>query len=161
MSLWDRILTVWWFIFLVVGLIGVIAPVLPGSILSFLWLMLIHRTASYHISLTRIIIFAALVVIANIIDYYLPLRGTKKYGGTKAWVAWSTAGLIAGLFVFPPFWMIFGPFVGAFLGEYLAARNRKQAFRSAWGAFVGFLLTTGIKLVLGWRMLIYAIQLVR
>ena len=59
-------------------------------------------------------------------------------------------GMIAGLFVFPPFGMIVGPFVGAFIGEYLAVEGSgEKAFKSARGSFVGFLLTTGFKLVVG------------
>ena len=71
-------------------------------------------------------------MIANIVDYYLPIWGTKKYGGTKAGVTGSTIGMIAGLFVLPPVGMIVGPFVGAFIGEYLAAEGTGQkALRSA------------------------------
>lgn len=58
--------------------------------------------------------------------------------------------MIAGLFVFPPFGMIIGPFAGAFIGEYMAAEGTgDKALKSARGSFVGFLLTTGFKLVVG------------
>ena len=120
------------FLCLLVGLIGAVAPMLPGSFLSFVGLLLIHFTGMYQIPTTWLIIFAILVVIANVVDYYLPIWGTKKYGGTKAGVTGSTIGMIAGLFVLPPIGMIVGPFVGAFIGEYLAAEGTGQkALRSA------------------------------
>lgn len=157
----DRILVIWWFLCLVIGLIGAVAPMLPGSILSLLGILLIHWTGTYQIPMTRLVVFAVLVVLANIVDYYLPIWWTKKYGGTKAGVTGSTIGMIAWLFVFPPFGMIVWPFVWAFIGEYLEAEGTGQkALRSARWSFVGFLLTTGFKLVVGWRMLIYAVQLV-
>lgn len=157
----DRILVVAGFLALIIGLIWAIAPLLPGSILSLVGLLLIHFTGTYQIPTTWIVVFVILVVLANIVDYYLPIWWTKKYGGTKAGVTGSTIGMIAGLFVFPPFGMIIGPFAGAFIGEYMAAEGTgDKALKSARGSFVGFLLTTGFKLVVGWRMLIYAVQLV-
>lgn len=157
----DRVLVITWFFALIVWLIGAIAPMMPGSILSLLGLLLIHWTGTYQVPMTWIMIFIVLVVLANIVDYYLPIWWTKKYGGTKAGITGSTIGMIAGLFVFPPFGMIIGPFAGAFIGEYIAVQGTGQkALRSARWSFVGFLLTTGFKLVVGWRMLIYVIQLV-
>lgn len=157
----DRILVILGFLCLIAGLIGAVTPMMPGSILSLVGLLLIHFSGAYQVPTTWIVVFIVLVVLANIVDYYLPIWWTKKYGGTKAGVTGSTIGMIAGLFIFPPFGMIVGPFAGAFIGEYLAAEGTGQkALRSARGAFVGFLLTTGFKLVVGWRMLIYAAQLV-
>ena len=161
MPLLDRILIISGFLCLIAGLIGAIAPMMPGSILSLFGLLLIHWTGTYQVPTTWIVVFIILVVLANIVDYYLPIWWTKKYGGTKAGVTGSTIGMIAGLFVFPPFGMILWPFVGAFIGEYMAAEGTgDKALKSARWSFVGFLLTTGFKLVVGWRMLIYAIQLV-
>ncbi len=161
MPLLDRVLVISGFLCLIAGLIGAIAPMMPWSILSLIGLLLIHRTGVYQIPMTWIIVFVILVVLANIVDYYLPIWWTKKYGGTKAGVTGATMGMIAGLFVFPPFGMIVGPFVGAFIGEYMHVEGTgEKALRSARGSFVGFLLTTGFKLVVGWRMLIYAAQLV-
>lgn len=157
----DRVLVITAFLALLIWLIGAVAPMMPWSILSLLGLLLIHWTVTYQVPTVWIVIFAVLVVLANIVDYYLPIWWTKKYGGTKAGVTGSTIGMIAWLFVFPPFGMIAGPFVGAFVGEYMAAEGTgDKALKSARGSFVGFLLTTGFKLVVGWRMLIYAIQLV-
>lgn len=43
--------------------------------------------------------------------------------------------------------IIFWPFVGALLGEFISGKKDKTAFRAAWGAFLGFLTGTGLKLV--------------
>ena len=157
----DRIFIILWFLSLIIWLIGTIAPLLPWSIISFLWILFIHRTTTFQIPTIRIIIFALLVIISNIIDYYLPIRWTKKYGWTKAWITGSTIWLIWGIFLFPPIWMIIWPFIGAFIGEYLSISwTWEKAFRSARGSFVWFLLTTGFKIILGWRMLAYIIKII-
>ena len=156
----DRVLVISGFLCLILWLIGSVAPLLPGLILSFLWLLLIHRTSTYQIPSSWLIIFGVLVVVANIIDYFLPIRGTKKYGGSKAWTRGSLIGMIAGLFAFPPLGMIIGPFIGAFVGEYLAVDGTgEKALRSARGSFVGFLLTTGYKIILWWWILWYVISI--
>jgi uncharacterized protein YqgC (DUF456 family) len=57
------------------------------------------------------------------------------------------AGLIAGLFFFPPAGLIIGPFVGAFIGELMEGASKGKAFKVALMSFVGFLLTTGMKII--------------
>jgi uncharacterized protein len=50
-------------------------------------------------------------------DYYILVWGTKKYGGTKGGVLGATIGLSIGIFLFPPYGIIIGPFAGAYFGE--------------------------------------------
>lgn len=159
MSFVDRTLISFGFLSLLIGLIGSVAPILPWPALSLIWLLLIQRTTRYQFSRDWIIIFAVLVVISMIIDYFLPIWWTKKYWGTQAGVTGSTLGMIAGIFFLPPFGMIILPFVGAFLWEYMISNSTGQkALRSARWSFVGFLIGTGYKLILcGW-MIVWAAQ---
>ena len=72
---------------------------------------------------------------------------TKKSGGSKAATWGSTIGLIIGLFA-GPLGIIAGPFVGALVGELIHTDwNYSIAFKSAWGAFLGFLCGTGMKMI--------------
>lgn len=161
MPLSDILLLIAGFVALIVGLLGVVLPLLPGSFLSLLGILLIHWTGSFHLPSWWLWLFIWLTMLAQLIDYYLPIWWTKKYGGTKAGITGSTLGMIAGIFVLPPWGMIILPFVGAFLGEYFIAQwTREQALQSARGAFVWFLLTTGFKIILWWWMLLYAIFMV-
>jgi len=76
----------------------------------------------------------------------IPVWGTKKFGGTKYGVWGSTLGLIVGLSL-GPLGIVFGPFFGALIGELIASKNSTVALRSAWGSLVGFILSTGLKLL--------------
>ncbi len=158
MSILDRILIIFWILSLITWLIGSVAPILPWPVLSVIGLLLIQFTTRYQFSWTWIILFSVLVVASMIIDYYLPIWWTQKYGGTQAGVIGSTLGMVSGLFLFPPLGMIVLPFVGAFLWEYLMSKSTGQkALRSARWSFVGFLIGTGYKLILcGW-MIVWAI----
>jgi uncharacterized protein YqgC (DUF456 family) len=54
--------------------------------------------------------------------------------------------MIAGIFLFPPFGMIIGAFVGAVLGELAFSQNRRNALKAGWGVFVGTLFGIAAKL---------------
>jgi len=127
------------------GLVGCFLPVLPGPPLSYAGLILLQVTRYGNYSSTFLIIMAVITVIITVVDYFIPIWGTKKFGGTKSGITGSTIGLIAGLF-FPPVGIIIGPFLGAVIGELMAGRDTDAAIKSGLGSFIGFLLGTGLKL---------------
>jgi len=134
-------------LFLLIGLLGSVLPVLPGPVLSWVGILILHFTEYAEYSATFLLVTAAIMIVISILDYFIPIWGTKKFGGTKAGVTGSTVGLVAGLF-FPPIGLIIGPFAGALIGEIMANRKEfKKAVKSATGSFLGFLLGTGLKLV--------------
>jgi len=134
-------------LFLLIGLLGSVLPVLPGPVLSWVGILILHFTEYAEYSTTFLLVTAAIMIVISILDYFIPIWGTKKFGGTKAGVTGSTVGLVAGLF-FPPIGLIIGPFAGALIGEIMANRKEfKKAVKSATGSFLGFLLGTGLKLV--------------
>ncbi|MCG8411968.1 MAG: DUF456 domain-containing protein [Bacteroidales bacterium] len=133
-------------ILIIVGLIGCILPVIPGPPLSFLGALAIHYTKFVDFTTNFLIVAASAAVLVTILDYIVPIWGTKKFGGTKAGMWGSTIGMIIGIIFFGPFGLILGPFVGAFIGEAVGGANNKSAFRAGLGAFIGFLLGTGLKL---------------
>lgn len=97
---------------------------------------------------------AVAVIVVTVIDYILPIWGTKKFGGTKAGVRGSTLGLIVALFFSPtlgPIGFIVAPFLGALLAEIIAGQSKKIALKSAVGSFIGFVSGTLLKLIVsGW-----------
>ena len=50
------------------------------------------------------------------------------------------------IFFFPPLGLIVGPFLGAVVGELLNGEGTKTALKSGAGSFLGFILTTGLKI---------------
>ncbi|HKK40234.1 MAG TPA: DUF456 domain-containing protein [Cryomorphaceae bacterium] len=142
-------------LFLIIGLLGAILPVLPGPILSWVGILILHFTDYAEYTTTFLVVSALIVIAITVLDYFIPIWGTKKFGGTKAGVTGSTVGLIVGLF-FPPLGLIIGPFAGALIGEILANRKEfKKALKSATGSFLGFLVGTGLKLIYCGVMIYY------
>lgn len=134
-------------ILLVVGLIGAFVPVLPGPPLAWAGLLLSFFSKYNQISIACLIITGAVAIIVTIMDNVFPVLMTKKSGGSKTATTGSTIGLIVGLFL-GPVGIILGPFLGALLGEFIHTHGDMDvSFKSAWGAFLGFLCGTGSKLI--------------
>lgn len=143
----DIVLIVFGIIFLLIGIAGCILPILPGPPISYVGLLLLHFTAKHQFSTQFLIIWAIIAIVVTVLDNIIPVWGTKKYGGSKKAIWGSMIGLVLGLFLFPPVGIIIGPFAGAVIGELIDGKEGNAALRSGFGAFMGFLGGTLLKLV--------------
>ena len=147
----DWLLLVLAIVLLVVGVIGGILPVLPGPPLSFVGMIVLHFSKYKDFSHELLWIFGFIAFGVQILDYIVPVWGTKKFGGSKYGTWGSIIGLIAGLFFVPaigPFGIITilaGPFFGALIGEKIGGQNSDKALKAAIGSFIGFLTGTFLK----------------
>ncbi|MBE9491255.1 MAG: DUF456 domain-containing protein [Bacteroidetes bacterium] len=143
-------------ILLIVGIIGCILPIIPGQAISYFSLLMLQLTKKAPFNENFLVIMALIMVGVTIMDYVVPIYGTKKFGGTKKGLWGSAIGLIFGIIILPfmgivigPFGIlgiILGPFAGAYIGESMAGRDSKTALRAAFGSFIGFLAGTMMKL---------------
>jgi len=140
---------------IIIGLMGCIIPILPGPPISYVGIILLHLSDYGNFSENFLYLFAGITVIVTVLDYIVPVWGTHKFGGSKAGVRGATAGLIIGVFIFPPLGIIIGPFAGAFLAEMMCENNFNKAFRSGLGSLLGFILGTGLKLAASISMTFY------
>jgi len=136
---------------LILGLLGSVVPGLPGPPLSWLGLLLMHLSDKADYSPTLLIGTAAAATVITILDYIVPSWSTKRHGGSKAGVWGCNIGLVISIVGLPfgptgLLGVIFWPFVGALAGEFISGKKSGEAFRAAWGAFLGFLTGTGLKL---------------
>lgn len=131
------------------GIIGTLLPVMPGPVL--IWLgMLVYGllTGFENLSLWFFILqgLAALLVMA--VDYAATAVGTKRFGGSKVSMWGAVVGLFAGIIVLGPIGIVFGPFLGALVGEMLTGLPLEKAMRSSIGALVGLLGGLFVKLAI-------------
>ena len=134
-------------VLLLVGFLGTFVPVLPGAPLAWAGLLAAHFSEYNYISVTCLIITAVVAVFVSIADNIFPVAMTKKFGGSKAATTGATIGLIAGFFI-GPWGIILGPFFGALIGEWINKKGHNEGvFKAASGAFMGFLLGTGLKMI--------------
>lgn len=151
----DYILIGLGILLLVSGILGCVLPLIPGPPLNYLGLLLLHFTERYQFSTQFLLIWAAITVVVYALDYVIPAWGTRKFGGSRRGVWGSVIGLVVGLFFFPPFGIIVGPFAGAVIGELTAGKDSGTALKAGFGSFIGFLLGTLIKLIASGMMTWY------
>ena len=144
----DLLLIILGFILIIVGIIGCIVPGLPGPFSAWLGLLLTVLAKPIPDDWTLIGITFVATMIVSLLDYFIPAIGTKKFGGSKYGIYGSIIGLIIGIFAPIPGGILIGPFVGAFVGEYIKNNDTGKSLKAAFGAFVGFLTSTGMQLIL-------------
>lgn len=142
----ETILIVLGALLIIAGFIGSFLPVLPGPPISYLGLLLLQFTSSAPFSVLFFIVWAVIIIAILVLDNIIPTMGAKKYGGSPFGVWGSIVGLAAGFF-FPPLGIIIGPIAGAFLGELMGGKSSDQAFKAAWGSFLGFMAGTLLKVI--------------
>ncbi len=153
----DYLLIFLGIVMMIAGLLGCMLPVLPGPPLSYIGMLRLHFSEKYQFSSNFLIGWAVVTIIVYLLDYLIPIWGTKRFGGSKRGIWGSIIGLMIGMFVFPPIGIIVGPFAGAVIGELSDGKQSKEAFRSGLGTFIGFLIGTLLKLIASGMMAWYFI----
>ena len=145
------------------GIVGCLLPAIPGPPLSYVSILLLYlfNNQDYEITGKFLVIWIVLVAAVTILDYVAQPYFTKITGGSKLAVRCSIAGLIAGMIFFPPVGIIIGPFIGAFVAEFIINKKPlKNSLAAAGGAFLGFVLGTGLKLAVSGTLLYYTIRFI-
>ena len=153
-------------VLIIIGFVGSILPALPGPPLAYggLLLLLVNETNKTEMgdnSFVWLIILGVITLFITIVDYYMPIWGTKKFGGTKAGSRGSTVGLIIAVILtfftsgFAAILILAGPFVGAYLGEKNSGQSKEGALKSAKGSFLGFIAGTFMKVFTVFLIAIY------
>lgn len=131
---------------LVTGIAGCFLPVLPGTPIAYIGILFLQFTDKVQYSAAQLLIWLLIVIITLVLDYIIPMLGSKYSGGSKWGNRGCLVGTIIGLF-FLPWGIIAGPFLGAVIGELLGQKECSQAIKSGLGSLVGFLLGTALKFV--------------
>ena len=142
----EEIIYILSFLLLVVGLIGSFVPVIPGPLISFIGIVLTFSFTSLPIGSNMMWILGILMAIAMVGDYLVQILGVKKLGGGKKAIRGTIIGSLLGMFV-PPIGILFGALIGAFMGAKMELGSNRQSIKVALGAFIGFLIGTGVKLI--------------
>ena len=110
----EIVLVIGGIVLIVAGFIGSALPIIPGPPLAWAgylflrWTPYIADNKNYNNSLW---IMLFLVILVTVLDYVVPVWGTRRYGGSKAGMWGATIGLVVGLFL-GPLGIIAGPFAG-------------------------------------------------
>jgi hypothetical protein len=144
----DVLLLTFGFICMIVGILGSFLPILPGPSISWFGILLLYLTNAVPVNYWILGTTLFITLFISILDYTIPAKGTKKFGGSNYGVWGTNIGLVIGIFTPIPFGFIIGPFLGALIGELLYdSKNHQKALRAATGSFIGLLASSFIKFV--------------
>ncbi len=153
----DTFLAIIALLLALIGVAGCILPVLPGTPICYVGMILMTCTEYSTLTKPIMITFLIVTILVSIADYLLPAWLSRRFGGSKHGARGATIGMVVGLFL-GPMGLILGPFVGAVLGEMSVNRDdTAKAVKVGFGAFLSFIVGTGIKLIASIAMLIYII----
>lgn len=145
------------FVLIILGILGSLLPVLPGPPIAWFGLLLQNLRDPNPFTTQFLVIWGGIVVVTIILDYVIPIYGTKKFGGTK-YGAWGcTLGFLLAFWM-GPWGVIIGPFIGAFVGEMIGGQDSNRSLKAAFGSFIGFLVGSFLKIVVCFMMLWYLIK---
>ena len=133
---------------MLLGLAGSFLPVLPGPLTSWLGLFVLSYSDGIVINSTFLIITFVIALLIFILDYIIPVAGTKRFGGSKSGMIGTSLGLVVGLLSPIPFGIIIGPFLGAVIGELMHKNDVNRATKAAFGSFIGFITSTFLKFII-------------
>jgi uncharacterized protein YqgC (DUF456 family) len=140
-------------VMVLVGLLGLLLPALPGPPLLFAGLLVAAWAEDFaYVGVGTLILLAVLALLTYPIDFAAAALGAKKFGASKRAVVGAVIGAVVGLFFGLP-GILLGPFIGAVIGELTAQRGLSEAGRAGVGATVGLVLGAAGKLALALSML--------
>ena len=118
-----------------VGLAGMLLPVIPGAPILFAGLVLAAWADQFaYVGTGTLVLLGGLAVLTYLVDLLAGSFGVKRFGASRR-VRWSVQprGTLLGLF-FGLLGVIIGPFIGASIGELTTSRNLGTAGRAGVGA---------------------------
>ncbi|MEV4241426.1 MULTISPECIES: DUF456 domain-containing protein [unclassified Nocardia] len=141
MSAWGEVVVG---LVILVGLVGIIVPILPGAILIFgaiaVWAFMTGGATAW----TVFAISTAFLVLSGVIKYTWPGRKMKDAGVSNRALFIGAIFGIVGFFLIP----VVGLFVGFVLGVYLSELQRLRDNQPAWQATVHALKGVGLSMLI-------------
>ena len=136
-----------------VGLIGIVLPALPGTVLIFAGLWLAAWADGFnHVGAVTIVLLAVLAAATYLVDVVAMALGMQRFGASRRAMAGAALVALVGLFLGLP-GLIIGPFVGAVIGELTEHRDLARAGRAGVLAWVGFVIGMAVKVGFGFVMI--------
>jgi uncharacterized protein YqgC (DUF456 family) len=138
---------------MLLGLLGVFLPLLPGVPLLFGGMLLAAWLDDFtRIGTATLIALGVLTLAAWLVETLASVWGVRRAGASGLAIVGAGVGAVLGLFAGLP-GLLLGPIAGAVCGEYLARRDQRTAARAGLAAGLGFLVAIVAKLAIAVTML--------
>lgn len=150
-------------VFMIIGAIGILVPILPGTLLIWLAVLVYAIVEGFQaIDPVAFTFITLIALITGTADLWLSLLGSKKGGASWQAMLLGVIGSIVGFFLLGSLLPIIGNLiggivgysVGVLIGQYIKNREWKIALKAAAGGIIGWGIATIIQLAGGVFMMI-------
>ncbi len=150
-------------IFMIIGMIGILVPILPGTLLIWLSILAYAIVEGFQaIDGYTFTLITLIALITGTADLWLALLGSKKGGASWQAMLVGLFGGIIGFFLFGSLIPIIGNLIGGILGysigvligQYLKFREWKIALKATIGGLVGWGIATIFQIAGGIFMMV-------
>lgn len=126
-------------LFILIGLLGTILPILPGSLLIAITIIGYSFFNSWQSpTVLELLLMMGILLIAGTSSWWLPAMGAKSAGGApKRAILYGTVGGIVGMFFGLFIGTIVGYALGVLLGCYQKYRDFNRALKASLGSVAG------------------------
>ncbi|MFC5973373.1 DUF456 family protein [Halomarina salina] len=133
---------------LVLAVVGAVAPLIPGALLSFAGILLYWYSTGYASPSTYVVVVLSLVALGTAaVDYFGGALAAKAGGAsTLSTLVASVVGIVL-LFLTGPVGLILGVTVSVFVVEYWRNRDARQSARATLYAAIGILASTVVQVL--------------
>lgn len=133
---------------MLVGLVGVLLPVVPGSLLiAVLTVVWLFAGGSGPASWVGAVLVLAILAVGTVAKYALPSRALRDAGAPPTTLALGVLGAVAGFFLIPVVGLPVGFVIGVFAGEYVRLHTPMGAWRSTRATLAGIGLGILVELI--------------
>jgi len=137
---------------ILLGLLGTVLPLLPGTLLVWGGVLLGAWIDDFtRVGVGTVSVVSVLAVLAWGLDFVAGLLGARRVGASKQALVGAALGTVLGLFM-GLVGVLFMPLVGAAVGEYWAQKNQQRAAKVALATWLGLMLGMVAKVVLSFVM---------
>lgn len=130
-----------------VGLVGILVPVLPGTLLVLggvlLWAVLTGGPTAWLV----LAVVAVVLGVGLVLTWLIPGRRLQGAGVPTSSLAWGAAAAVVGFFVVPVIGLVLGFLLGVYVAE--SRRGTQHAARATIAAVRAVVLAMGIELAAG------------
>ncbi|MGH8174884.1 MAG: DUF456 domain-containing protein [Steroidobacter sp.] len=138
---------------MLVGAAGIVLPALPGVPLMFAGMLVAASIDDFQrIGWLTLGVLGFLTLIAFSVDLAASALGAKRVGASARAIWGAVIGTIVGLFFGVP-GLLFGPFVGAVIGEITVHGRVRQAGRVGLATWLGLIFGALFKLAIAFSMI--------
>jgi uncharacterized protein YqgC (DUF456 family) len=139
---------------IIIGLLGVFLPILPGIPLAYAGMVLAAWVGGFHeISVLVLILLGLLTAASLAIDFLASALGAKRAGASKMAILGAGLGSLFGMILFNLPGLILGPFVGVMVVETAQGKSIREAGKVGFATWLGMAVGVALKVGLAFAML--------